>query len=52
MFFDYTQDFIVQHNQQGVIELDANLPPKQLLKVCVVNVYFIVDLDFTVNDAV
>ena len=28
------QDFIVQHNRQFVIDLDANLPPKELLKVC------------------
>lgn len=29
------QDFIIDHNRQFVIELDANLLPKELLKVCV-----------------
>ena len=27
------EDFIVQHNQQHVIELDANLSPKELFRV-------------------
>ena len=29
----FLQDFIISHNQQHVIELDANLPPKELFKV-------------------
>lgn len=29
-----TQDYIIKHNQQFVIELDANLPPKDLFRVC------------------
>ena len=29
----HIQDFIIHHGQQYVIELDANLPPKDLLRV-------------------
>ena len=27
------EDYIIQHSQQHVIELDANLPPKELFRV-------------------
>lgn len=27
------QEFIIQHSQQYIVELDANLPPMDILKV-------------------
>ena len=30
----FPQNFIIQHNQQYVIELDANLAPRDLFRVC------------------
>ena len=27
------EDYIIQHSQQHIIELDANLPPKELFRV-------------------
>ena len=35
----FSQDYIIQHNQQYVIELDANLSPKQLFRVRMDNVH-------------
>lgn len=29
----FLEDYMIQHSQQHVIELDANLPPQELFKV-------------------
>lgn len=28
------EDYMIQHSQQHIIELDANLPPQELFRVC------------------
>ena len=48
----FSQNFIIQHNQQYVIELDANLAPRDLFRVCNLTLRQVVSAQFSITVSV